>query len=35
MNDFSGDIILATLEDNSHLHSKEFHDKQVILSDIQ
>lgn len=35
MNNFAGDIILATPEDNSHFHSEEFHDKQVIVSDIQ
>lgn len=35
MNNFSGDIILANLEENSHFHYEEFHGKQVILSDIQ
>lgn len=34
-NNLSGDITLATLEDNSHFHSEEFYDKQVILSTIQ
>lgn len=35
MNNFSGDITLATLKENSHFHCEELHDKQVILSDIQ
>lgn len=35
MNSFSGDITLAALEENSHFHCEEFHDKQVILFDIQ